>query len=215
MRVSPAPLLLLALVVAACGGPREESASARVADSAATDSARRAAATATLAPHRADSVGAVGVAGTSAASGPAREALCSGVATIAGSALEIAFTRDTGSTFPAPREGGRWSGCLLRGSGTVRPFGSPTLMPDRKLLATMVRDGWTEDVAYQADGPEGNAFAVRRGEALCHYDILFPDTPGDDDGAMDSSVAGDSNAAAPLRFLVEVLCTPNAPPRGA
>lgn len=148
-----------------------------------------------------------------AASGPAREALCAGVAAAAGSALQISFTRDTGSTFPAPSEGGRWSGCLLRGGGTVPPY-SPTLMPDRKLLAAMGRDGWAEDVAYQADGPESNAFALRRGEALCHYYVSIPIDAGGDDDADDTAATA-KQRTEPLAYFVEILCTRNAPPRGA
>jgi hypothetical protein len=213
LRVSPSRLLLLTLVVA-CDGARDGAASSAGAiDSArpATVQAAPAGSPAGAAARRADS-GTVG-GGASDAGGPAREALCADVAAVAGRALQIAFTRDSGSTFPAPRGGPPWSGCLLRGSATVRPYGTAP-MPDQKLIAAMRREGWVEDLAFQADGPEGNAFALRRGEALCHYNVLFPDAAGEDDRVDDTTAKADTSAA-PLRYLVKILCTPSAPRGGA
>lgn len=210
-RVSPSRLLLLTLA-GACDGARDgATSSAGAIDSARPATVQVAPAPAEAAARRADS-GTVG-GGASDASGPAREALCADVAAVAGRALQIAFTRDSGSTFPAPRGGPPWSGCLLRGSGTVRPYVTAP-MPDQKLIAAMRREGWVEDLAFQADGPEGSAFALGRGGALCHYNVLFPDAAGEDDRVDDTTVKADTSAA-PLRYLVEILCTPSAPRGGA
>ena len=81
-------------------------------------------------------------------------------------------------------------------------------MPEQRLLAAMKREGWTEDLTFEASGPEGSAFAMRRGQALCHYDILFPGTPGDDEheGANDSTIVAPDTTGAPLEWIVTILC---------
>jgi hypothetical protein len=86
-------------------------------------------------------------------------------------------------------------------------------LPDQKLIVAMRREGWVEDLAFQADGPESNAFALRRAEALCHYNVLFPDVAGEDDRVDDTTAKADTSAA-PLRYFVEILCTPSAPRGG-
>ena len=215
MRVHSSPVpLLLALAVAACGGAREGDSSVRAADSARLVSPAQVAAPA----PRADSGGtAAGPpdAGASLASAAASDTLCAGMAAAAGRALKIAFTRDSGSAFPPPSGvGPLWRGCRVQGSGTVRPFSDPAAMPEQKLASAMRGTGWVEDPDFEASGPESSAFALRRGQALCHYDVLFPGTPGADESETAGAAPADTNAP-PLRYVVHILCTLSAPPRGA
>jgi hypothetical protein len=152
--------------------------------------------------------------GASPAVAAASDTLCVAMAATAGRALQIAFTRDSGSAFPSPRGAGpAWRGCRVRGNGTVRPNSAAAAMPEQKLRAAMRGTGWVEDTSFEASGPEGSAFALRRGPALCHYDILFPGTAGDDDSESDSAAPPDASAP-PLPYVVHILCTPSAPPRG-
>jgi hypothetical protein len=216
MRASPSRLLPLALVVACI--TRGDDPSAR-----ATADSARSAANLTAAPStqvaaaaspaaRADSVAAPATVAPPPISSPS-DTLCVGVAALAGHALGIAFASDTGSTFPSPRgTGPRWTGCRVRGTGSVRPYSAVSAMPEQRLRAAMRGTGWVVYVSFEASGPVGSAFALRRGRALCHYDILFPGTPGDDES---DSVAPPDSSAPPLPYVVHVLCTPSAPPRGS
>lgn len=211
--------LLLALAVAACGGAREGDSSVRAADSARLVPPAAAPAQVAAPVARVDSGGTGGAvlsdAGASLASAAASDTLCAGVAAAAGRALKIAFTRDSGSAFPPPSGvGPLWRGCRVQGSGTVRPFSDPAAMPDQKLAAAMRGTGWVEDPDFEASGPESSAFALRRGQALCHYDVLFPGTPGADESETAGATPADTNAP-PLRYVVHILCTLSAPPRGA
>ena len=83
-------------------------------------------------------------------------------------------------------------------------------MPEQKLRAAMRGTGWTEDANFQGSGPESSAFALRRGPALCNYNVLFPGSPEDDES--DSAAVADTSVQ-PLRYIVHILCTPSAPPR--
>ena len=220
---APLPVVLLALVVA-CNRAREEDSSVRAADSARLATAR--AATPAASPARADAPGTRADSGSTAAAGSpdagrslasaaASDTLCAGVAAAAQRALKIEFTRDSGSAFPSPSgRGPLWIGCRVKGTGTVRRFSAVAAMPEQKLRAAMRGTGWVEDLNFEASGPEGSAFALRRGHALCHYDILFPESSGDDDGEIDSAAPPDTSVP-PLRYVVRILCTPSAPPRGA
>lgn len=65
-----------------------------------------------------------------------------------------------------PVTGARGPGCQLRATGRTTAFGGgPSL--DRRIREALPRQGWAEDHAYAADGPDGTAFAFRRGPVIC------------------------------------------------
>jgi hypothetical protein len=201
-------LLLLALAVAC--GPGEKERPSTAADSARPESAQaaadstRVASADTVATNAADTV-------RSDASGV--DTLCAEPAAAAQRALAVAFTRDSGALFPSPRgTGPSWRGCRVRGTGSIRPYGAVASMPEPRIREAMRATNWVEDLAWEASGPEGSAFALRRGATLCHYDILFPGTPGDDVSEIDSVTPADTSGP-PLPYIVHILCTAGVPPQ--
>jgi Cu(I)/Ag(I) efflux system membrane protein CusA/SilA len=91
------------------------------------------------------------------------------------------------------------SGCQARFTGSMAAF-QKTGTPDELLRSLLPAHGWTEDLWYAADGPDGTAFALRHGAALC----LFRGRWDGGDDADPSYVPSD-------RYELIVGCMP-APP---
>jgi len=68
-------------------------------------------------------------------------------------------------------------------------------MPDEQLRSGLAARGWTEDIRYGADGPDGTAFAFRHNRAICFVDATWD---GGDD-ADPSYVPSD-------RYTLRVRC---------
>jgi len=68
--------------------------------------------------------------------------------------------------FQDPIGGGAGTGCQAVGTGTGLDF--EAAWPVGADIAAMLQErGWTEDMAYTADGPTGSARGFRQGDALC------------------------------------------------
>jgi len=95
------------------------------------------------------------------------------------------------------RTGRAGPGCRveMRGSAAAFQEGDP---PDVALREKFAELGWTEDLAYAADGPDGSAFAFRKGVALCVFRAHW-------DGGDDS----DPTYVPEDRYDIEVDCLGN------
>ena len=91
------------------------------------------------------------------------------------------------------------SGCRVHVTGSMAAF-RQTDTPDQRLRSLLPTRSWKEDLSYAADGPDGTAFALRRGAVLC----LFRGRWDGGDDADSSYVPGD-------RYELVVGCLPSAP----
>jgi hypothetical protein len=92
------------------------------------------------------------------------------------------------------RTGRAGPGCRVEMQGSAAAFqeGDP---PDVALREKFSELGWTEDLAYGADGPDGSAFAFRKGAVLCVFRAHW-------DGGDDS----DPTYVPEDRYDIEVDC---------
>ena len=92
------------------------------------------------------------------------------------------------------RRGETGQGCRVEMKGSAAAF-SESGQPDIALREEFAGLGWTEDYEYGADGPDGSAFAFRKGSVLCVFRAQW-------DGGDDS----DPTYVPEDRYDVEVDC---------
>jgi hypothetical protein len=63
-------------------------------------------------------------------------------------------------------------GCQLRITGSRSAFEGRD-SPDERLRTSLASRGWTEDLRYGADGPDGTAFAFVTGSVLCLFQAAW------------------------------------------
>lgn len=64
------------------------------------------------------------------------------------------------------RAGRTEAGCQVRMTGQVSAFRGTT-SPDELLWQVLTDRGWTEDLGYTADGPDGSSYALVKGSSVC------------------------------------------------
>lgn len=101
--------------------------------------------------------------------GPVSLTVCQILQESASQSLATTFTLEETTPFTDPISGETGQGCTLTATGTGVDFSSPGEVTD-KLVGGF--PGWTEQTAYQADGPTGSATAMTRdmGLLLIHAD---------------------------------------------
>lgn len=92
------------------------------------------------------------------------------------------------------RTGQAGRGCRVEMKGSAAAF-RESGEPDVALRERFAAPNWTEDYAYAADGPDGSAFAFRKGPVLCVFRAFW-------DGGDDS----DPTYVPADRYDVEVAC---------
>lgn len=92
------------------------------------------------------------------------DSVCQELRTVASEALGVAFTAQTRAPFFDALGGEAGQGCHLGVGGNGTQFNSPQDV--LTILAGSVGAGWTEQPAYQADGPTGASKALARDMAL-------------------------------------------------
>jgi len=94
---------------------------------------------------------------------PVSPAVCQTLQEIANQTLVTTFTMESGIPFTDPLSGESGLGCLLTTTGTGADFSDPNKVTTDLVSAFI---GWTEQPAYQADGPTGAATAMTRDMGL-------------------------------------------------
>jgi hypothetical protein len=94
---------------------------------------------------------------------PVSAEVCQIIQEDASKALTTTFTLVASAPFTDTLTGETGQGCSLTAKGTGVDFGNPSDVT-AKLVSAFV--GWTEQVAYQADGPTGSATAMTRDMGL-------------------------------------------------
>jgi len=118
---------------------------------------------------------------------------CAAVAAVlGGDGARPTLVRDTSVTDPVT--GHRRRGCWL-GLETVRTEFADGPSPEERLRAGLTALGWREDPRYAADGPDGTAFALRRGREVCFVEASW-------DGGDDS----DPTYVPSTRYALTVRC---------
>ena len=93
---------------------------------------------------------------------PVTPEICQTLQEMATQALGVMFTMEASAPFTDPVTGETGQGCNLTATGTGRDFSDP-----HQVTAKLVNAfGFTEQPAYQADGPTGTATAATRDMAL-------------------------------------------------
>jgi hypothetical protein len=92
------------------------------------------------------------------------------------------------------RTGQTGQGCRVEMKGSAAAF-RESGEPDIALRERFAASSWTEDYTYAADGPDGSAFAFRKGPVLCVFRAFW-------DGGDDSDPA----YVPDDRYDVEVAC---------
>ena len=90
---------------------------------------------------------------------PVPAEVCQQLQTMASQSLRATFTMNARTPFMDPLTGETGQGCTLSAQGTGREFENPSVVI-RQLVKGML--GFTEQPAYQADGPTGSATALTR-----------------------------------------------------
>ena len=93
-------------------------------------------------------------------------------------------------------------GCRVEMKGSAAAFRERGA-PDEALRERFAGLGWSEDYQYTADGPDGSAFAFRRGASLCVFRAQW-------DGGDD----GDPDYVPDDRYDMEVDCLVEEPGGG-
>jgi len=100
---------------------------------------------------------------------PVPLALCQSLQEIAAQTLATAFTLEPNTPFTDPMSGETGLGCTLTAVGSGVDFSTPYQVKDDLVQAFV---GWTEQPAYQAGGPTGEATGLTRDTALM---LIFVD----------------------------------------
>jgi hypothetical protein len=106
--------------------------------------------------------------------GPVSPAVCQTLQEIAAQAVPATFTLEADAPFTDTVSGATGRGCTLTAKGTGRDFASPGEVT-AKLAGAFA--GWTEQPAYQADGPTGSATALTRDMGLLLISVNWTPAP--------------------------------------
>ncbi len=123
--------------------------------------------------------------------------LCDSVAQAVTSMPSVTIAR-TDTVIRDPLTERATSGCRVHLTGSMSAF-QQTGTPDEHLRSLLPTRSWTEDLSYAADGPDGTAFALRRGAVLC----LFR-------GRWDGGDDADPTYVPSDRYELVVGCMPTA-----
>jgi hypothetical protein len=121
------------------------------------------------------------------------EAGCAAVERILADFPTLAIGRSDGEVHDY-RTGEAGLGCRVEMKGSAAAF-RESGQPDVALREEFAKLGWTEDLAYAADGPDGSAFAFRSGPVRCFFRAHW-------DGGDDS----DPTYVPEDRYEIEVDC---------
>lgn len=93
------------------------------------------------------------------------DATCDSAAKVVHAALKLDLSREDGH-YTDSFQGTPRLGCRMTGRGSFAALGT-TGGPVEALDAAFTRQGWTSDLRYMADGPDGSAVGLRRRDMLC------------------------------------------------
>jgi len=107
--------------------------------------------------------------------GPVSLAVCQVIQESATQALSATFAMEESAPFTDPVTGETGHGCTLIATGTGNDFSSPSETTANLVSAFL---GWTEQPAYQADGPTGSMTAMTRDMGLLLITVDWALAPG-------------------------------------
>jgi hypothetical protein len=105
---------------------------------------------------------------------PVTSAVCQTLSELATQATAAKFTMEASAPFTDPITSEAGKACILTAKGTGRDFTSPQAVKDKLVKGFL---GFTEQIAYQADGPTGTMTAVTRDLGLVLINVGWTPDP--------------------------------------